>query len=122
MRTERWLHHRAGPVELYLGDAAEVAGAMAEGSVDCVFTSPPYDVWHCRPGPTGARTWPPAPSTGRSGRSPLGCHPGGLLLDPFSRAATTGMAAPHLDRRYAGIDIDAGCHQQPKARLAPLLA
>ena len=34
-----------------------------------------------------------------------GCRPGGTVLDPFSGAATTGLAALALDRRYIGIDL-----------------
>jgi site-specific DNA-methyltransferase (cytosine-N4-specific) len=35
-----------------------------------------------------------------------GCRPGGVVLDPFSGAGTTGMAATRLGRRYIGIDLN----------------
>lgn len=34
-----------------------------------------------------------------------GCPPGGVVADPFSGAATTGVAALQLGRRYVGIDL-----------------
>jgi DNA modification methylase len=47
-----------------------------------------------------------------------GCPPGGVVLDPFSGAGTTGLAAIQLGRRYVGIDIAAGFHDEAIARLA----
>ncbi len=35
-----------------------------------------------------------------------GSPAGGLVLDPFSGTATTGVAAQQLGRRYIGIDIN----------------
>lgn len=35
-----------------------------------------------------------------------GCPPDGVVLDPFSGAATTGLAAHQLGRRYVGIDLN----------------
>ncbi|WP_322770425.1 site-specific DNA-methyltransferase [Frankia sp. Cr1] len=46
-----------------------------------------------------------------------GCPPGGVVLDPFSGAATTGLAARHLDRRYIGIDLNPTFHDIGLARL-----
>jgi DNA modification methylase len=39
-----------------------------------------------------------------------GCPPGGTVLDPFSGAATTALAARHLDRSYIGIDLNPEFH------------
>ncbi|MFC5109028.1 DNA-methyltransferase [Kibdelosporangium philippinense] len=39
-----------------------------------------------------------------------GCPPGGLVLDPFSGAATTGLAARQLGRSYIGIDPNPEFH------------
>ncbi|WP_432832974.1 DNA-methyltransferase [Dactylosporangium sp. CA-092794] len=50
-----------------------------------------------------------------------GCPPGGVVLDPFSGAGTTGLAAVQLGRRYVGVDIAAGFHDEAIARLAPHL-
>jgi len=50
-----------------------------------------------------------------------GCPPGGTVLDPFSGAATTGLAALQLGRSYVGIDISAAFHDEALARLRPYL-
>lgn len=39
-----------------------------------------------------------------------GCPPDGVVLDPFSGAATTGLAARQLGRTYIGIDLNPGFH------------
>jgi DNA modification methylase len=52
------------------------------------------------------------------------CPPGGLVLDPFSGNATTGVAANRIGRRYLGIEIDPVYAEQSRRRLAddaPLL-
>lgn len=36
-----------------------------------------------------------------------GCKPGGVVLDPFSGSATTGLAAARNGRKYVGIDLSA---------------
>jgi len=46
-----------------------------------------------------------------------GCRPGGTVLDPFSGAATTGVAALRLGRRYIGIDINPPYHELARRRL-----
>jgi DNA modification methylase len=35
-----------------------------------------------------------------------GCPEGGIVLDPFFGAGTTGLVAQELDRRYVGIDLN----------------
>jgi len=50
-----------------------------------------------------------------------GCPPGGLVCDPFSGVATTGLAALRLGRRYLGIDVNANYHDLALQRLGPLL-
>ncbi|MBF9132740.1 site-specific DNA-methyltransferase [Plantactinospora sp. S1510] len=47
-----------------------------------------------------------------------GCPPGGVVLDPFSGAGTTGLAALQLGRQYVGIDINATFHDEALNRLA----
>lgn len=47
-----------------------------------------------------------------------GCPEGGHVLDPFSGAATTGLAALQLGRTYTGIDINADYHRLAIDRLA----
>jgi site-specific DNA-methyltransferase (cytosine-N4-specific) len=39
-----------------------------------------------------------------------GCPPNGVVLDPFSGAATTGLAARQLGRSYIGIDLNEHFH------------
>jgi DNA modification methylase len=52
-----------------------------------------------------------------------GCKPGGIVLDPFSGAGTTGLAALQLDRRYIGIDLNRAYHDLAVQRLTmPLRA
>jgi site-specific DNA-methyltransferase (cytosine-N4-specific) len=50
-----------------------------------------------------------------------GCPPGGVVLDPFSGAATAGLAALRLGRRYVGIDVAARFHDEAITRLTPCL-
>jgi DNA methylase len=40
----------------------------------------------------------------------VGCPPSGTVLDPFSGAATTGLATSHLHRTYIGIDLNPAFH------------
>jgi site-specific DNA-methyltransferase (cytosine-N4-specific) len=47
-----------------------------------------------------------------------GSRPGAVVCDPFSGAATTGLAALQLDRRYLGIDLNPHYHDIAQARLA----
>jgi DNA modification methylase len=50
-----------------------------------------------------------------------GCPPGNVVLDPFSGAGTTGLAALQLGRRYRGVDINAVFHDEALTRLRPHL-
>jgi len=45
------------------------------------------------------------------------CPPDGVVLDPFSGAATTGLAARQLGRRYIGIDLNPEFHNIALHRL-----
>jgi site-specific DNA-methyltransferase (cytosine-N4-specific) len=47
-----------------------------------------------------------------------GCPPDGLVLDPFSGAGTTGLAALHLGRRYLGIDLNPAYTELAQRRLS----
>lgn len=51
-----------------------------------------------------------------------GCKPGGTVLDPFSGAGTTALAAQQLGRKAVGIDINAAYHDIALRRMsdAPL--
>ncbi|MDG4829942.1 site-specific DNA-methyltransferase [Solwaraspora sp. WMMD1047] len=46
-----------------------------------------------------------------------GCRPEGVVLDPFSGAATTGLAALHLGRSYIGVDLSSQYAAIAKRRL-----
>ncbi|WP_216215733.1 DNA-methyltransferase [Amycolatopsis aidingensis] len=46
-----------------------------------------------------------------------GCPEGGVVLDPFSGAATTGLAARQLGRSYIGIDLNPAFHDIGLRRL-----
>jgi DNA modification methylase len=46
-----------------------------------------------------------------------GCPPDGVVLDPFSGAATTGLAARQLGRTYIGIDLNRDFHDIGLRRL-----
>lgn len=46
-----------------------------------------------------------------------GCPDGGTVLDPFSGAATTGLAARRLGRSYVGIDLNPEFHDIAIRRL-----
>jgi DNA modification methylase len=46
-----------------------------------------------------------------------GCPPDGVVLDPFSGAATTGLAARQLGRTYRGIDLNPTFHDIGLRRL-----
>lgn len=47
-----------------------------------------------------------------------GCKTGGTVLDPFSGAGTTALAAQQLGRRAIGIDINASYHDIALKRMA----
>jgi len=46
----------------------------------------------------------------------FGIRPGDLVLDPFSGAGTTGVAARTLGRRSLGIDINPDYHDLAASR------
>jgi site-specific DNA-methyltransferase (adenine-specific) len=48
----------------------------------------------------------------------LSCPPGGLVLDPFCGAATTGLAAIQRGRRFLGFDLDPDAVDEGRQRLA----
>jgi DNA modification methylase len=50
-----------------------------------------------------------------------GCPPGGVVLDPFSGAGTTGLAALKLGRSYLGVDISSQFHDEAYERMRPHL-
>ncbi|WP_326550148.1 XF1762 family protein [Micromonospora sp. NBC_01813] len=95
-------YRKVGPVELYLGDTRQVLAAMADASVDCIVTSPPF--WGQRDYGTGA--W--------NGGDPACPHPLGRTR------RTDGTTCP-VGRRYLGVDINAVFHDEALTRLRPHL-
>jgi DNA modification methylase len=81
----------------------------------------PGDVWRLPARPYRSAHVAPWPIDPLLRAIAAGCPPGRLLLDPFSGAATTGLAAVQLGRRYAGIDENAAFHDEALIRLAPHL-
>lgn len=71
----------------------------------------PGNVWTIPP--DRSRTGHPAPSPLEIPKRCIatGCPPGGHVLDPFSGAGTTGVAARHLGRTFTGIDIYPHYHE-----------
>ena len=81
----------------------------------------PGDVWRIATRPYRGSHVAPFPIDLPLRAIAAGCPPGGRVLDPFSGAGTTGMAALQLGRSYTGIDIFAGFHDEAWARLQPYL-
>ena len=46
-----------------------------------------------------------------------GCPPGGVVLDPFFGAGTTGLVARNLGRNYIGIELNPDYVKTAEARL-----
>jgi site-specific DNA-methyltransferase (cytosine-N4-specific) len=81
----------------------------------------PGDVWRIATRPYRGSHVAPFPIDLPLRAIAAGCPPGGRVLDPFSGAATTALAALQLGRRYVGIDISAAFHDEALIRLAPHL-
>ncbi|WP_308425716.1 DNA-methyltransferase [Pilimelia terevasa] len=81
----------------------------------------PGDVWPMATRPYRGAHVAPFPIDLPMRAIAAGCPPGGVVLDPFSGAATTGLAALRLGRRYIGIDINASFHDEAITRLTPHL-
>jgi len=81
----------------------------------------PGDVWRIATRPYKGAHVAPFPIDLPLRAIAAGCPPGATVLDPFSGAATTGLAALQLGRSYVGIDICAAFHDEAFARLRPHL-
>jgi DNA modification methylase len=77
----------------------------------------PGNVWTIPP--DRCRAGHPAPSPLEIPRRCIaaGSPPGGRVLDPFSGASTTGVAARQLGRSYVGVDINPEFHELGLRRL-----
>jgi DNA modification methylase len=81
----------------------------------------PGDVWRIATRPYRGAHVAPFPIDLPLRAIAAGCPPGGVVLDPFSGAATTGLAALQLGRLYVGVDVRAAFHDEALARLRPYL-
>ncbi|MGI5215115.1 DNA-methyltransferase [Plantactinospora sp. CA-290183] len=81
----------------------------------------PGDVWRIATRPYRGSHVAPFPIDLPLRAIAAGCPPGGRVLDPFSGAGTTGLAALQLGRAYLGVDIKAAFHDEALARLTPHL-
>ncbi|MFY1673918.1 DNA-methyltransferase [Plantactinospora sp. WMMB334] len=77
----------------------------------------PGDVWRIATRPYRGSHVAPFPIDLPLRAIAAGCPPGGVVLDPFSGAGTTGLAALQLGRRYVGIDISAAFHDEAHQRI-----
>ena len=77
----------------------------------------PGDVWSMPTRPLPDAHCAPFPVDLPSRCIAAGCPDDGLVLDPFSGAGTTGLAARRLGRRYQGIDLRQDYHDIALRRL-----
>ncbi|WP_243793792.1 site-specific DNA-methyltransferase [Saccharopolyspora gloriosae] len=77
----------------------------------------PGDVWSMSTRPLAEAHCAPFPVDLPYRCIASGCPSNGLVLDPFSGAGTTGLAAHRLGRRYQGIDLRADYHDIALRRL-----
>jgi site-specific DNA-methyltransferase (cytosine-N4-specific) len=81
----------------------------------------PGDVWRIATRPYRGAHVAPFPIDLPLRAIAAGCPPGGTVLDPFSGAATTGLAALQLGRSYIGVDVSTAFHDEALNRLRPYL-
>ena len=88
----------------------EVAGARRYGTGRCGRAHPngrnPGDVWSIPTRPYRGPHFAAFPLELPTRCIKAGCRPGGMVLDPFCGAGTTGLAALALGRRFTGIDLN----------------
>ena len=77
----------------------------------------PRDVWTISTRPYPGAHNAPFPVDLPARCIAAGCPPNGLVVDPYSGAGTTGLAALSLGRRYLGIDLNPAYHALARARL-----
>jgi site-specific DNA-methyltransferase (cytosine-N4-specific) len=70
----------------------------------------PGDVWRLPTRPLRAAHFAPFPVDIPLRCIAAGCPPDGVVLDPFSGAATTGVAARQLGRAFIGVDLNPRFH------------
>lgn len=78
----------------------------------------PGDVWHLSTRPLREAHFAAFPIDIPLRCIAAGCRKSGVVLDPFSGAGTTGLAALDLGRRYVGIDLNPAYHDLALRRFA----
>jgi DNA modification methylase len=81
----------------------------------------PGDVWRLSTRPYRGSHVAPFPIDLPIRAIAAGCPPGGMVLDPFSGAGTTGLAALQLGRAYLGVDSESRFHDEALERMRPHL-
>ncbi|TLP66675.1 DNA-methyltransferase [Microbispora triticiradicis] len=77
----------------------------------------PGDVWTISTRPYRGAHFAPFPIDIPLRAIAAGCRPSGTVLDPFSGAATTALAARQLDRQFIGIELNADYCKLAVARI-----
>lgn len=77
----------------------------------------PGDVWTISTRPYRGAHFAPFPIDIPLRAIAAGCRPGGTVLDPFSGAATTALAARQLGRQFIGIELNADYCKLAVARI-----
>ncbi|WP_182881738.1 DNA-methyltransferase [Microbispora sp. H10949] len=77
----------------------------------------PGDVWTISTRPYRGAHFSPFPIDIPLRAIAAGCRPGGTVLDPFSGAATTALAARQLGRQFIGIELNADYCKLAVARI-----
>ncbi|WP_425582181.1 DNA-methyltransferase [Streptosporangium carneum] len=77
----------------------------------------PGDVWTISTRPYPGAHYTPFPIDIPLRAIAAGCRPGGTVLDPFSGAATTALAARHLGRQFIGIELNEDYSRLAAARI-----
>ena len=108
--------------------AGELKGALGGYAREMLFdgaTRNARDVWEMPVSQTSLAHCAPFPIELPQRAIATTCHEGGVVLDPFFGAGTTGLAAQRLGRGCIGIELNSGYAELARARLwddAPLFA
>lgn len=93
-------------------------GSLAGAIVDLVSTRHLRDVWTIAPAPFRGAHFATFPPKLIEPCIMAGCPPGGVVLDPFAGAGTTGLVAERLGRDAILIEINADYADMARQRIA----
>jgi site-specific DNA-methyltransferase (cytosine-N4-specific) len=108
--------HTSASLIGHLGAATKAPGNQQHGDVQLVGKNP-GDVWSISTSPQLEAHDAAYPIDIPLRCIAAGCPPDGVVLDPFSGAATTGLAAQQVKRDYIGIDLNPAFHDLGLRRL-----